>query len=310
MTQVAQRIETLFVIGLGLIGGSVARMAKASGFAGRVLGFDENLTVLAQAQELGVIDSGVVSLREGLKEADLTVIAVPTLAVPPVFEVMNHCWVNGVVTDVASVKGSIRQAALESFGHVPEWLVLGHPIAGSERSGVTAANQNLFANYRVILTPDTNNSAAAIELVSALWRAADADVLMMSCEKHDEILAATSHLPHLLAYSLVDTLVSLENTQDEDVFRFAAGGFRDFSRIAGSNPQMWHDIVLANHSALLSVLDEFESHLAQLRQALEAKDSQHILDIFARAQKARNDFAHLVPVKSAGEADHESDRSE
>lgn len=301
----SKQVDTLFIIGLGLIGGSIAKAAKASGFAQHVIGFDENLGTLFEAQELGVIDGGVVSIREGLKEADLTVIAVPTLAVPPLFEEMNGCWVNGVVTDVASVKGSIREAALESFGHMPEWLVLGHPIAGSERSGVAAANEDLFADYRVILTPDKDNDVAAVELVAAMWMAARAQVVLMTCEQHDQTLAATSHLPHLLAYTLVDTLVSLESTQDEDVFRFAAGGFRDFSRIAGSHPQMWHDIVLANQSALLGMLDQFEQHLAQMRQAVESKDSEQILEIFTRAQKARNDFAHLVPAKQVTESEPE-----
>lgn len=293
-------IKRLGVIGLGLIGGSVARAAKQSGFSAQIAGYDGVAAVSAEAVELGVIDVAYDSVAALATDCELIVIAVPTLAVEDVFAALAQVkglFDSRVVTDVASVKGQVFEAAKRQFSNCPDNLILGHPIAGSEQSGVAAANAELFRDYRVILTPQNSQfDGKAHCLVSQLWaQACGAEVVNMSVEQHDEVLAATSHLPHMLAFSLVDTLVSLETKHE--IFRFAAGGFRDFSRIASSHPQMWHDIALSNRDALLAVMDDFEHHLAALRQEIESADSDGILNRFQRAKKARDEFTELLPAK-------------
>jgi prephenate dehydrogenase len=201
-----------------------------------------------------------------------------------------------VVTDVASVKGNLRDAAINVAGTMPPQLVLGHPIAGSERSGVDASSAELFVNHRVILTPVAGNDPAAVELVRAMWASAGAEVVDMTVEQHDKVLAATSHLPHVLAYTLVDALSSVENS--DEIFRCAAGGFRDFTRIASSDPVMWRDIALANKNALLDAIDLFSEHLLRLRSAVQDENADELLDSFNRAKRARDDFAALLIERS------------
>jgi 3-phosphoshikimate 1-carboxyvinyltransferase len=192
------------------------------------------------------------------------------------------------ITDCASVKGSIRDAAIKAWGKFPSQLVLGHPIAGSEQSGVTAANPALFHRHKVILTPEDCDQAHHIERVTTLWQMLGAEVLEMPVWEHDVVLAATSHLPHVIAYSLVDTLANDE--ENENIFRYAAGGFKDFTRIASSDPTMWHDIMLANKDSILRALDLFQSNLSNLRQAIERGDSAQLLAVFSRAKQARDQF--------------------
>jgi prephenate dehydrogenase len=178
--------------------------------------------------------------------------------------------------------------ALNAFGSVPANLVPGHPIAGSEQSGFKAATGDLYRSKRVILTPLDNTAPAALETVSAFWEAIGANVLQMSVSEHDEVLAATSHLPHLLAYALVDTLS--QQGQSEDIFRYAAGGFRDFTRIASSDPEMWRDIFLVNGEATLNILDKFNDELQVLRQAMLEGDGELLMNTFIRAKKSRDKF--------------------
>jgi 3-phosphoshikimate 1-carboxyvinyltransferase len=196
------------------------------------------------------------------------------------------------ITDVASVKGSIVEAARQLFGEVPEQLVPGHPIAGSERSGVTAANTNLFDNHRVVLTPLETTAAEHVSLVTSLWEGTGAVVSAMDVREHDEILAATSHLPHFLAYSLVGTLAGMNNKTD--IFRYAAGGFRDFTRIAASDPVMWRDIALANKDSIITVMDQIMKDFQVMRCAIEKGDKQYLVDLFTRARDARNHFGKLI----------------
>ncbi|EWH03068.1 hypothetical protein Q427_05395, partial [Halomonas sp. BC04] len=196
------------------------------------------------------------------------------------------------MTDVGSTKAAVRDCALRVFGRMPPGLVLGHPIAGSEKSGVAASNPRLYVNHKVILTPSAETAPAAVARVRALWQACRAQVLEMDVERHDQVLARTSHLPHLLAFSLVDTLAR----QDErlEIFRYAAGGFRDFTRIAGSDPVMWRDIFVANREAVLASLDDFEAGVARLRHAVETGDGDAMLAIFDRASHARHYFDSLL----------------
>lgn len=289
-------INTLVVVGLGLIGSSLAAGLKQRGKVGRVVGVARREETLERAQALSIIDSGVFSLQQlagQLGERDVIFIAVPTLAVPKILADCKEYFAHSVViTDGASVKGSVVQAAQQVWGCVPENLVPGHPIAGSEKSGVNACNPDLYVNHRIILTPLATTSKLAIEQVSDMWRAVEAEVLSMPVDLHDEVLAATSHLPHAIAYSLVDTLA--HDSENEDIFRYAAGGFRDFTRIASSDPVMWHDIMRANKSCVLHAIDLFSANLSRLRSAIATDDSEYMLGVFTRAKEARDHFTRLI----------------
>ncbi|WP_420038468.1 bifunctional prephenate dehydrogenase/3-phosphoshikimate 1-carboxyvinyltransferase [Halomonas alkaliantarctica] len=286
----------LLIVGLGLIGGSLAAALRQSGFKGRISACDPNPSEIALGINLGLIDSGGSQLTELLDGVSMVVLAVPVLAMESVMSTLSAALHRAsehvVITDVGSTKATIRDCAVRTFGEMPPAMVLGHPIAGSEKSGVAAANAALYINHKVILTPEPTTDSDALTRVEALWRAAGADVLQMSVERHDQVLARTSHLPHLLAFSLVDTLAR----QDErlEIFRYAAGGFRDFTRIAGSDPVMWRDIFIANRDAVLSSLDDFEAGLARLRQAVESGDSDTLIATFDRASHARHYFDTLL----------------
>ncbi len=296
--------DTVVIVGLGLIGGSLASALRRSGFSRRFIGCGHREPSLRRGVELGIIDEFTLDLDAAVERADILVICTPTLTAAQMLgQILPRLAERGdgpVITDVASVKGSLRDAAVAATGGVPPRLVLGHPIAGSERSGVDAADVNLFVNHRVILTPVETNDPAAVELVRAMWASTGAEVLQMSVERHDAVLAATSHLPHLLAYALVDALASSDAS--EDIFRCAAGGFRDFTRIASSDPTMWRDIALANRSALLDAIDLFSEQMSRLRTAVEAGNADALMATFTRAKRARDEFAALL----AGRTDSKS----
>jgi len=289
----------LVIVGLGLIGGSLARALRHSGFSERFIGYGHRKPSLQRGVELGVIDEFTLDLDEAIERADILVICTPTLMAERMLEqILPRLSGSGgpVVTDVASVKGSLRDAAIAVAGAMPPQLVLGHPIAGSENSGVDASSAVLFVNHQVILTPVAGNDPAAVELVRAMWVSAGAEVVDMTVEQHDAVLAATSHLPHVLAYTLVDVLSSSDSS--EDMFRCAAGGFRDFTRIASSDPVMWRDIAIANKTELLKSIDLFSEHLAGLRSAVQDDNADELLDTFNRAKRARDAFAALLAQRS------------
>lgn len=289
----------LVIVGLGLIGGSLARALRRSGFSQRFIGYGHRKPSLLRGAELGVIDEFTLDLDEAIERADILVICTPTLMAARMLEqILPRLSGSGgpVVTDVASVKGSLRDAAIAVAGAMPPQLVLGHPIAGSENSGVDASSAGLFVNHRVILTPVPGNDPAAVELVRAMWVSAGAEVVDMTVEQHDAVLAATSHLPHVLAYTLVDALSSSDAS--EDIFRCAAGGFRDFTRIASSDPVMWRDIAIANKTELLKSIDLFSEHLTRLRSAVQDDNADELLDTFNRAKRARDAFAALLAQRS------------
>lgn len=292
--------DTVVIVGLGLIGGSLAKALRHSGFSKHFIGCGHREPSLRRGVELGVIDEFTLDLDAAVERADIVVICTPTLTaermLAQILPRLQGRTGGPVITDVASVKGSLRDAAVAVAGTVPRQLVLGHPIAGSEHSGVEAADTNLFVNHRVILTPEESNDAAAVALVRDMWESTGAEVLEMTVERHDAVLAATSHLPHLLAYSLVDALASSDAS--DDIFRCAAGGFRDFTRIASSDPTMWRDIALANKSALLDAIDLFSEHLGGLRAAVEAGDADTLMNTFSRAKQARDEFAALLAQRS------------
>jgi 3-phosphoshikimate 1-carboxyvinyltransferase len=284
--------STLLIVGLGMIGGSLAAALKVNGYQGRVLACDPNADEIAAGLEMGLIDEGGCELAPLVVKSDLVVLAVPVLAMNRVFAQLVPLIGERIFTDVGSTKRRVCDAAREAFGYLPPHFVPGHPIAGSEKSGVAAANPELYRHHKVILTPEASTSPGAVAAVRALWQRCGAEVLEMPVDRHDQVLARTSHLPHLLAFSLVDTLAR----QDErlDIFRYAAGGFRDFTRIAGSDPVMWRDIFTANRGALLAALDDFEAGLARLRTAVEQGDSDAMLGTFDRASHARHYFETLL----------------
>lgn len=283
------RIDTLLIVGLGLIGGSLAAALRDKGFARRITAFNRNRASLDYALDAGLIDAAPQSLEAAVADADLIVVGVPTLTVARVFEVIrDHARPDVLITDVASVKGSVVAAAAAVFGSVPPRLVPGHPIAGAEKSGVEAAQAGLFERHRVILTPLPDTDDTALSIVDAMWRLTGAEVVRMDVAAHDRILAMTSHLPHVLAFALVDSLA--RQSASEDIFRFAAGGFRDFTRIASSDVVMWRDIAIANRSALLDAIDGFTVTLDGLRSAVAAGDGAMLEQVFVRARTARERY--------------------
>ncbi len=291
------QVRRLTVIGLGLIGGSLAKALRLSGFAEQVVGYDQRPGDARKGQELGVVDLAADTLAEAVQGANILVLAVPVRAVESVLaEVKPHLGESAIITDVGSVKGCFVDSVRKVYGRVPPLVVPGHPIAGSEKSGILAADEKLFRKHKVILTPLQDTDAKAEALITRMWQSTGAEVLHMSVERHDEVLAATSHLPHLIAFSLVDTLAG--EGDNKEIFRYAAGGFRDFTRIAASDPVMWHDIFLTNRDATLRVLDHFSQGLQSVREAIERGDGETLLGVFTRAKAAREHFNKILEGKS------------
>ncbi len=281
--------KKIVIVGLGLIGGSVARALADRGLTDQIWAVGKDIEALQQAEDKGVIIGYSIELEPVCSDADLILIAVPGLSVAAVMQglvklIKDDC----VITDVSSVKQSTVDAAINAFGKLPQNLVPAHPVAGSERSGFKAARPDLFERKKVILTPLPETSKSAIELVHSLWRELGAEVLEMSIQRHDAVLAATSHLPHLLAFALVDSL-SQQGSSDK-IFRYAAGGLRDFTRIAASDPEMWRDIFLSNADAICDILETFESDLAVFKQAIEARDGDQIKKVLIRVKQSRDKF--------------------
>ncbi len=296
----APLINKLVVIGIGLIGGSLAMGLKKRFACKEVIGIARREKTCEEAIALGVVDRAYTSLAEVAGElgaGDVIFISVPTLSVKTILEEIKACVSAEVtLTDGASVKGNVQLAAQEVYGEVPAQFVLGHPIAGAEKSGVSAANPDLYEHHRVILTPLPTTGVTHFELVTRLWHAVGAEVLTMTVAEHDEVLAATSHLPHAIAYSLVDTLA--QDIGNPNIFRYAAGGFRDFTRIASSDPIMWHDIMRANKQSVLHALDLFIDNLTRLRTGIETENSEYLLGVFTRAKVARDHFTNMLAKRA------------
>lgn len=282
-------IQRLAIIGVGLIGGSLARVLRQKKACGHIIGFGRNTTHLQAAVNLGVIDEYSLTVASAVRDADVVVLATPLKTTEPLLRSMRgYLSSDVIVTDVGSTKGSVVDAARLTLDDLFPRFVPGHPIAGKEKSGVEASDASLFNSRRVILTPLPETSVQALEKITLMWEIAGAEVVQLDVEKHDEILAATSHLPHMLAYALVDCLAGMQ--ERDEIFRFAAGGFADFSRIASSNPQMWHDICFANRKQLLNVLDIFNEYLTDIKTAIFNENSNELLEIFTRAKQTRDRF--------------------
>lgn len=280
-------INKLALIGVGLIGGSLARALRDAGHVREVIGYGRGLANLQRAVELGVADRVETSLSAAVRDADMVVLATPVGSMAGILgAIAPYLMPGSVVTDVGSVKGTIVEAARAVLGEKLNSFVPGHPIAGTERTGVEASFSSLFVGRRVVLTPLPETRAEAVARVRAMWQAAGAEVVSMSVEHHDSVLAATSHLPHLLAYALVDMLARLDDSRE--IFAYAAGGFRDFTRIASSDPVMWRDISLANRDAIVSMLKQYQAEVNDLIKAVAAGDGEKLQTLFARAKAARD----------------------
>lgn len=275
------------IIGTGLIGGSLAKAIRKSGFASTIVGCDRDESELIEARRLGIIDHYFTDIAAAVEGSGVIVLAVPVLATGEVLhQIKSSLTRDVVITDVGSSKSAVVAAARKSLGDRVCRFVPGHPIAGREQSGVEAAETELFRDHRVILTPLECTAPDAVLRVTEMWTSIGAEVKCLEVEQHDLVLGATSHLPHVLAYATVDTLAGTEYV--DEIFDFAAGGFRDFTRIASSDPVMWRDICLTNKNAILNVLDRFEAHLASIRTSIENEDSAGLTKTFANAKRIRD----------------------
>lgn len=280
-------IKKLAVIGVGLIGGSLALALRKAGAVEQVSGYSRSEFARQEAKDLGIIDIAAESIQQAVLGADMIFVAVPMGAMQQVLtEVAQYAGVDAIITDGGSAKMEVVKAAQASLGNKINRFVAGHPIAGTERSGPSAAFAELYQDHRVVLTPTDETDPQALEKVRAMWILAGADVFDMDVEHHDTVLAATSHIPHVLAFNLVGMLA--ERDDCDEVLRYAAGGFRDFSRIASSDPVMWRDICLTNKQAVLNLLKQYQQGLSKIEAAIEQQDGDYLIDVFSRAKQARD----------------------
>ena len=282
-----ERIEKLVIVGVGLIGGSFALALKGAGAVGRVIGVGRGARNIRRALDLGIIDAAGAADAETLKDADLALLAVPAGQMRAVMRsIAPLLGPKTVVTDAGSTKQDVVGFARRELKAALSRFVPGHPIAGTEKSGADAAFAGLYRGRRVVLTPLAENEPGALALVRAAWVRCGASVSELRPREHDTVLAAVSHLPHVLAYALVDQVARHKNAKQ--LFSYAAGGFRDFTRIAASHPEMWRDICLANRKALLAEIDRYGGKLERVRRMLARGDARALDGLFSGAREARN----------------------
>ena len=281
-----RRVKTLAVVGVGLIGGSCALAWRRAGFVARVVGYDRDGAALQRAVELGVVDAAADSVSEAVRGADLVVVAVPVRASAAVLRDIGVAMdPAAIVTDVGSTKGEIVRVARSELRERFARFVPGHPIAGRETSGVESATVELFRGARVVLTPQAEADPDAVETVRAAWESAGARVATMQADEHDRIFAAVSHLPHMLSFALVSELAARPGAAE--LLGFAGGGFRDFTRIAASSPEMWRDIALQNRAALLEEIDRYGAQLAVFRALIDKGDAPGLERLMTEARASR-----------------------
>lgn len=280
-------IDRLLVVGVGLIGGSFALALKRKGMVGHVAGVGRDPVNLRRAVELGVIDSIADNIEAGVARADYILVATPVRQMEGILaQIAKSVSSHAVITDAGSTKQDVVAVARRALGKTIAQFVPAHPIAGREKSGVTAAEAGLYENRHVVLAPLEENASIQVQRVEAAWLACGARVVRMDAARHDAVFAAVSHLPHMLAYALVDDLAARENAAE--LFEFAAGGFRDFTRIASSSPEMWRDIALNNRAALLTEIDAYQSRLNALRDLIDRADGAALERLMTQARNARD----------------------
>jgi len=287
------QFNRIAIIGLGHIGSSIARAVKELRLAGKLVVTDGSAAIRTRATEIGLGDRVAPSNSEVVKDADLVIICVPVGKCGDVAaEIASHLKAGAIVSDVGSVKGPVTR---EMAGHLPKTihLVPGHPVAGTEDSGPDSGFAELFINRWCILTPLPGTDEAAVEKLMTLWQTIGANVETMSPDHHDLVLAITSHLPHLIAYTIVGTAEDMEKVTEAEVLKFSAGGFRDFTRIAASDPTMWRDIFLANKDAVLEMLGSFQEDLSKLTRAIRRGDGEALFDHFTRTRAIRRGIVSL-----------------
>ncbi len=283
-------VKKLVIFGVGLIGGSVALALKKAGVNTQIVGVGRTRQSLNEALNLGIIDVAESDIQAAVHDADVIMLAAPVAQTTQILKsIQPFLQANTVITDAGSTKGDVLNSAKTVLGSQFNQFIGGHPIAGAEKSGAAAAMADLFVAKNVVLTPTDETNPEAVNTVTTLWRDCGANITTMSAEQHDAIFAAVSHLPHLLAFALVDDIASRPNASQ--LFSFAASGFRDFTRIAGSHPEMWRDISLANRQALINEISAFEQELATVKQLLTQSDSAGLEALFERASHARNQWA-------------------
>lgn len=285
-----RRLKNIAIVGVGLIGGSFALGLRRAGAVARIVGADRDREALERAAALGVIDTAAHSVAEAAEGADLVFVAVPVRAMGTVLhDIERGLAPDAVVTDAGSTKSDVvRTARAELKDKFPRF-VPGHPIAGRETSGVESATPDLFRGARVVLAPDAATSPDAVAIVRNCWEACGARVALMDAAAHDRVFASVSHLPHVLAFALVSEIVS--RADGDELLGFAAGGFRDFTRIAASSPEMWRDISLANREALLAEMDRYGARLAVFRELIERGDGPGLMRLMTEARNARRAWA-------------------
>jgi len=277
------------IIGVGLIGGSLARAMRRAGICQTITGTGRSAAHLERAVELGVIDSYSLDLADAARDAGLIVLATPVGATCTIMsDLAGVVGSDTIITDVGSTKQHLTEIARSALGSGMTNFVPGHPIAGTEHNGVEASVADLFSQHVVILTPTDETGQTMTATIRAMWERVGARVVEMTPAHHDAVLAATSHLPHLLAFVLVDSLSRMDDKHE--IFEFVAGGFRDFTRIASSDPVMWRDICLENSASILVMLDKFNTDLARLTEAIRNQDAHTIMEIFRRAKAARDNL--------------------
>ena len=293
MTASAPLFSRIALIGFGLIGGSIARAAKAQGLAGEIVTTARSEQTRARVMELGIVDRVVGTNSEAAKDADLVILCVPVGVCGDVAkEIAPHLKAGAIVSDVGSVKGAVLRdmaAYLPASVH----FIPAHPVAGTEHSGPDSGFAELFINRWCILTPPDNADAAAVEKLAAFWGAIGANVEVMTADHHDLVLAVTSHLPHLIAYTIVGTADELEDVTRSEVLKFSAGGFRDFTRIAASDPTMWRDVFLTNKDAVLEMLGAFQEDLSKLTRAIRRGDGDALFEHFTRTRAIRRGIVSI-----------------
>jgi len=290
-------LAKVVIVGVGLIGGSFALALKRAGQVGEVVGIGRHPEGLARALELGIVDRVCDGYADALRGADLVLLAAPVAQTGPILEaLLPHLEPRTVVTDAGSTKCDVVAAARAVLGDRVHQFVPGHPIAGSESNGPDAALVGLYQGKKCVLTPLAENAAQDVDKVASAWRACGAVIHTLSPDDHDRVFAAVSHLPHLLAYALVDDIAAKPHA--DLLFQYAASGFRDFTRIAGSSPEMWRDISLANRAALLTELDAYLAQLTSMRAMLAAADGVGLQGIYATAQRARREWQEAIEAGS------------